>query len=247
MARLEQTFNQILETLGGVKKWLLNGDVETEGVYFPLNAIDLPADGSGSSLNPPPGRIRLRLRNEALQLINELGDIFEIPITAPIDEFQLGTLLDYVEEASPVDEEIQYTRVLLNKGVTISSMRTAFTTFVGADAFLRMGIYDQTDPTDPSLEPNAKVTETDLQTISGVGTVDASLVAAYEVPTTGFYWLAWVLNTPGGLKQVASSGSVPADLLPVRFEAGAGSAALPATASGLSNPGGPILLATAKV
>lgn len=163
------------------------------------------------------------------------------------DEFVFGSPLDYVEEAAPVDDEIQYVRVALSESLTIASMRTVFTNFTGPGANLRMGIYDQTDVTNPSLGPNNKVAETAIQAIGAAGVFDVVLGAAYPVTTTGYYWLAWVLDYTGGNKRVSSSGAVPASFLPIRYEVGAGGAALPATAAAGTNPGGPVLLTTAKV
>jgi len=77
----DPTFNLYLqEVTSQIQKWLLNAEVTTEGVYFPLNGIDLPADGvgAGQGLDPPPGRIRLRFNGSGLELVDENGTVLGV-------------------------------------------------------------------------------------------------------------------------------------------------------------------------
>lgn len=105
-----------------------------------------------------------------------------------------GPFRDYSgAQGSPQSaNEIQYMRVWLRAGVTITSMRTFIAG--GADGVrqIQFGIYDQTAPTTDGLGPNNRVANTASDTPPNLftGVRDVVLTSAYLVPTTGWYHFA---------------------------------------------------------
>ncbi|MHA2063657.1 MAG: hypothetical protein ACXABY_04655 [Candidatus Thorarchaeota archaeon] len=158
--------------------------------------------------------------------------------TSP-DEIMYGSLLDYPRSGNVTSGEIQYVRVHIDASVVVKSFRT----FVDSGGFpsrnIKMGLYDQTVPSDKTLGPNARIAQTNEIDTNGTDGlfVDANVSGGnYVIPATGFYWLAIVTDSPS--IKFALSEVYRKDFLPVRRESGAGTSAvsLPTVASGLTNP-----------
>jgi hypothetical protein len=146
----------------------------------------------------------------------------------------LGDLLNYPLKGQVTsDSDIQYTQVYLRAGETISNIET----FIdgGSGDTLRMGLYSQTDPTDFEGDPVTRVAQTDTRDIlvgdNGTFVIEATL-SPYIVPTTGYYWLALIVD--GKSVKFAVTSLFRANYLPLRIEAGTG-VALPATVGTITN------------
>lgn len=160
-----------------------------------------------------------------------------------------GNLMDYPSSGGMTSGTIQYVQVTLSVGVTYSMARTFINSGGSAARFIRMGIYDQVDPSDPDGIPNDLVKQTNsvntnvpggtfydvplnnTLTVGGSGADDT-----FTVPVSGFYWIAIVASS--GSISFAVTNSNRANFLPVRRESGPGTD-LPATAGdfgALSNP-----------
>lgn len=152
---------------------------------------------------------------------------------------------------------IQYVQVTLVDGDIFDRMQTFIENSGLASREVRMGIYDQADPSDPMGVPRNLIAQT-----NSVGTgvpdgtfIDLSLVDTlvpggsgapqdFEVPATGFYWLAFV--TDSATLRFAVTETFRANYLDRREESGTGTT-LPATASGLSNPVSSVIFQAAMV
>jgi hypothetical protein len=159
---------------------------------------------------------------------------------APKEHF-FGNLMHYPSSAGIAADTVHYIRVWLTAGLSFDKMRIFQEAGGTPTREFTLALYDQVDPLDIDADPNARVATTALMASAGVddGTfVDAPFTATYDVTTTGYYWLAIVANS-NALK-FAVSASNRADYLPKREQTGPGAAALPATASGLTNPVGAI-------
>jgi len=157
------------------------------------------------------------------------------PVVNP-GELMFGTLLDYPSAGNVSAGTVFFLRLKISAGVVLANMRTFIDSGGTASRNLRMGIYDQTDPADPTLGPNARVTQTDPDDTAGdSGTFKTMplLGGDYTVPVTGFYWLA-IVSDSTSLK-FAVSAAVRANFLPVRQETSTGTT-LPATTGVLTNP-----------
>ena len=158
----------------------------------------------------------------------------------PGEHFLGNSHFDYVGSGSIDQSEIQYTKLWLLEGLVVDRMRV-FVDAGGTPArHVRCGVYDQTDAGAEGLDPNAKLAETaetDTDGFNGAY-LEMSLLSAWTVPKTGYYWLAVVIDSPA-VDIRASSGSVPANFIPVRRESTTGTT-LPATASTLTNPASPV-------
>ena len=160
-------------------------------------------------------------------------------------EFFLGELLDYGSKSIEPDSEIQYTRIFFPKDLIIGSMQVFVTGGDDVGDVVKMGIYDQADPTNEASIPNARVAQTAAVSITSTANsyVVVSLSADFTVPTAGFYWLAFV--TDGNADQEFTSTSViSSNFAPVRRETTA-TTILPATAGTLTNPSSAIIYVSA--
>jgi hypothetical protein len=153
-------------------------------------------------------------------------------------EHMLGDILDYHNTGSPSANTVFYTRVPFDAGEVINSMRIYVDAGASAAKFVTMGIYSQVTPSSTSGTPSSRVAATASSAGSVLNAVKTvALTSPYTVPTTGFYWLALVLSSSSlGL---AVSDTYAPNFIPF-YEQSVGSYALPATASGLTNPGGSI-------
>ena len=162
-------------------------------------------------------------------------------------EFSYGNRLNYSNgQGSKSAGEIQYTRIKLAQGTTLSGMRTFVANAAAGAKNVRLGLYNQTDPTDESLVPNAKVRETAVVDVSGVTNTffnPAFTAGNYVVPASGYYWVA-IIQDSNSITYATAPGIHPG-FLASRVQSGAGTT-LPATASGLSNPAGALVFAAAR-
>jgi hypothetical protein len=131
------------------------------------------------------------------------------------------------------NDTIGYYRVILEGGKRITQMRTfveALGGGPGSGKNIRMGIYTQTDPMDPTLSPNAKVAETAEKNLAGVSSefVTEPLLANYTPPVTGWYWLAIACESAG--ITFRATGPYPAGFEAAQEESTTGTT-LPATAA----------------
>lgn len=153
----------------------------------------------------------------------------------PADELLFGTLLDYPLSAGVAAGEIQYIRLPVVGGAVFRGMRTFLDSGGSATRNIRFGLYDQTDPADPTLAPNARLVETPQMVTTGDGFLSEDFIGGdYTIPTTGFYWLAIVGDST--VPKYSVSSSFRADFLPVRREDPGNTADLPATTGTLTNP-----------
>jgi hypothetical protein len=154
--------------------------------------------------------------------------------------FQLGTILDYTGTGSADSADaVQYTQVFLDEGDQITDIEI-FPTLAG-NGDVVLGLYDQADPEDFLGEPRDRVATTAVRSLVPADEdafVVVPLTTPYTVPTTGYYWLAFTVDS--NASRFVVSATYPADYADKRVEMGAGG--LPATASGLTNPSGAIAL-----
>lgn len=150
---------------------------------------------------------------------------------------QAGSLYIYDTLMNVTASEIQYTRIFLVKGLAITSMEV-FLGLGGSGARnFNLGFYDQADPEDLDGVPVNRLAETGTTPTNSPTNVfrTIALGSPVVIPDTGFYWLAFISDTASPVTYNSTGGAFPQDFLPVRREAGAGTA-LPTVASGLSNP-----------
>jgi hypothetical protein len=153
------------------------------------------------------------------------------PLTYSLENVSL-----YNASGSPTTaNDIQYTRVWLPKGRTITTMRTHITSGANGTRQIQFAIYDQATPASVTGVPNAKVATTaaDTPPNATTGQYDVALTSSYLVPTSGFYWLA--LQSDSNAMNFTISSVFRANSIKRREEA-SGAFTLPATAGTLTNP-----------
>ena len=105
-----------------------------------------------------------------------------------------GSLRDHAgASGSPQSaNEVQYTRVWLDAGITITSMRTFITAGANAARQIQFGLYSQATPASNTGVPVTRValTAADTPPAAFTGLRDVALTVAYLVPTAGWYWVA---------------------------------------------------------
>jgi hypothetical protein len=132
--------------------------------------------------------------------------------------------------------DVLYVRVKLAAGLVLFGMRTFVDSGGTGNRRLRMGLYDQLDPTDISGDPNVKLAETAETTTQGSNGTFVTLPFSggdYTIQTTGYYWLAIIADSTS--LKFAVTAPVRANFLSKREETSTGTV-LPATAGTLSNP-----------
>jgi len=156
-----------------------------------------------------------------------------------------GSLYFYGTTGGFTADEVQYARTFLRVGREYGSMRAYVASSTGPTKDIRMGVYDQADPSNGSGVPNAKIRETALTLPStGVFTAAAFTAGNWTVPESGYYWLAIVRESAGGqFNVIQTNATYPANFLSVRRQTTTGTA-LPSTTSGLSNPASSVILAS---
>jgi len=151
-------------------------------------------------------------------------------------EVMYGTLLDYPAAGNVTSSTVFYIRLKLGAGLVLQGMRTFIDSGGTGGRHLRMGIYNQLDPSSISGEPYTKQTETiEVATngLNGSFTTLSFTGGNYTIPVTGYYWFA-IISDSTSLK-FAVTAPVRANFLPKREEVSTGTV-LPATAVTLSNP-----------
>jgi len=156
-------------------------------------------------------------------------------------ELMFGTLLDYPSAGNVTAGTVFFLRLKLSAGLVLGSMRAFIDSGGTASREVRMGIYSQTDPTDPDGVPVTRIDQTisfATNGLNGLFHTEPFIGGDYTIATTGFYWLAVVSDSTS--VKFAVSAVARADFLPIRQEAGSGTT-LPATTGTLSNPVSSIL------
>lgn len=151
-------------------------------------------------------------------------------------ELMFGTLLDYPAAGNSSSGEIQYVRLKLSQGLVLSDTRTFIDSGGSGSRNIRMGLYSQTTPGDSAGDPVTRVAQTNAVSTAGAnGTfiTEAFIGGDFTIPTTGFYWLALITDSPS--LKFAVSATHRADFLSTRHEAGTGTT-LPATSGSITNP-----------
>jgi len=128
---------------------------------------------------------------------------------------------------------VQYARVWLPAGITINNMKCNVVGGGSTTRYIRLGLYSQATPTSPTGTPNTKVAETAQVNTNTPGTNTVPLTASYLVPTSGYYWVAFICDASQPSFRATGSGS--GGFWPLYFEASAGTT-LPATAGTLTQP-----------
>lgn len=151
---------------------------------------------------------------------------------------------NYPNSGAFTTREIDYMRVWLPKGRTITKMRTFITGGANGTRQIQFGIYDQSSPTSISGTPNNKVASTAADTPPNTftGVRDVNLTSSYLVPTSGFYWLAIQADNNGitaAISAVYRAGYAN------RREETPGTFTLPATAGATTQPQSAIVFVAA--
>jgi hypothetical protein len=153
----------------------------------------------------------------------------------------LGHLMSYPNKgASTSASLIYYVQVYISADTVIESMETFIDSGATAARNLRMGMYDQSDPTDFEGAPNNRVAQTANVVLALADNGLYKLVpldggGTYTIPTSGYYWVALITDNTN--VKFAVSDAFVAAFLPHRHESGAGTT-LPATAGSITDPGG---------
>lgn len=173
----------------------------------------------------------------------EISNVVGAGKQTPLEHFLGGSVLFYGAVGSMSGANvIQYCRVWLTAGLTISRVRVFVDSGDSPSRTIRMGIYSQATATDPDGVPLTRVAQTaEVGTVSGK--ITTPLVSPYAVTVTGYYWIALVCSTTS-IKFAISLTVYRADFAPVYRETTAAQA-LPASASGLTNPEAVIAYASA--
>lgn len=164
----------------------------------------------------------------------------------------LGDILHYTSSATELDDELMFVRNWYPAGSVISQMELYPTQVGGSSRTVLLGLYDQATPGNTNGTPNNLVAFVPGFTANTV-TANAYNVwnlsgGTYTIPTTGYYWHAFLSTGTGGpstkIKPVVTSGYV-IGFTPVRFKAGQTS--LPANAGAVTTAGGALIyIATVK-
>jgi len=194
----------------------------------PASAIAVLVDTFGKALTPADDTVQ-----KALQTLDDAIPA-GIAKESPGETF-LGTLFAYPSSAGMTVGEVQFTRVWLIQGVILDRIRYFVVSGSSAARNVRAGLYDQADPQDETDDPRNLVASTASHSSTGTdGTFRTiSLSSTYQVPATGYYWVAIVADSSA--LAFAVSASMRANFMPIRRESGTGTN-LPATTGTLSNP-----------
>lgn len=148
----------------------------------------------------------------------------------------LGNIMNYPNSVGVGGAyDIQYTRVWLHEDSTVSKIGLFLRAASGTQD-IRFAIYDQTASNGCISEPHNKVAETAAVSVSSIDAgayVRQELTSSYVIPTTGYYWLAFMASSTA--LKFAGSGTFIANFLP-RHEQANPDINFPATASGFTNP-----------
>ena len=184
-----------------------------------------------------PNQIRTGTGADDIQLGGGAAAAVSVP-----GDVMFGTLFDYPTAGAASAGDVQYLRLRLQIDQIVTGSRTFFDTGTSPARNVRMGLYDQADPEDPTGVPVNRLRQTAslVSSVYGDGAfAEASWVGGnYVVPITGYYWIA-IVQDSASLK-IPVSAVMRADFLPVYREASAGTT-LPATVGAISNPASSVL------
>lgn len=207
----------------------------------PATAIAVAVSTFNNALTPDDNTVQ--------KALDTLDDAVPVGLAkeTPGERF-LGSLFDYPSAGGMTDGDVQYSRVWLIQGLKIDRIRYFVNSGGTPSRYVQCGLYNQTDPQDESLDPNARVAITSIHdTVGTDGTYrDINLTALYTVPATGYYWIA-IVTTSNSIAFPVSA-VVRENFAPVRRQSLGGSwegTGLPATASGLSNPASAVVYVAA--
>lgn len=195
---------------------------------------------------------------DGMMIYNESAAVAQIRVNGSWEEFPstaeqgeqfpgehlLGGVMNYPSSGGLTSSEIQYTRIRLIAGQVFDTARTFIASGGSAARSLRMGLYDQVDPTSATGTPDTRVAETNSFTTGGLSGYQEFAFATpttYSIPTSGFYWVAIIVDSSA--LSFASSAAYRADYAPVYRETGTGTT-LPATVGTITNPAGSIAYAS---
>jgi len=154
----------------------------------------------------------------------------EIPIQK---EVLFGAISSYTESAFTSAGEVQYIRIELSHGASITKLRTYIHSGGLAGRDINLGVYDQLVPSDPNGTPVNRLREIGSTSTAGLsGFVDIP-IARYEPPVPGFYWMAFITNS--NLIELACTQALAQSFAPLGRETSTG-VVLPPTVGTLSNP-----------
>lgn len=201
-------------------------DDETQGYEIESLWFNLASEEVFICISPTTGAAVWRQISNNAQIIASQKE-------APNEHFLGQSLLHYPESGRVSKEEVQYTRVWMTAGLALDRMRVYVDSGASGSRYVRMGLYNQSNPLNSDLGPNSRVAET----ASGAPTTNqtfytANLTSSYTVPTTGYYWLAMI--TDSRLLRFAMTAVHRANFLPVRRESSTGTV-LPTTTGTLAN------------
>ena len=97
--------------------------------------------------------------------IQDLENIVNSQI--PVGAHMLGSLLDYPAAASSPSGEVQYLQIKVTAGVILDDMQYFLETGGSASRNVRMGLYEQADPTDRLGIPTNRVAQTNQTNTTG--------------------------------------------------------------------------------
>ncbi len=167
------------------------------------------------------------------------------------NEWLLGSPLSYASEVQFAANVVEYNRVWLPAGVTVTRGQFETTSISGGNAAVRIGLYSQTDPQEANYfaaggQPNTRVAQSNISNV-GAGAFTFLYTAGYLVPVSGYYWAAIVRGTGGGQKRFRSTGGLNRFVTP-RWNDATAATALPATATpNTPTNNTPAVLVTTKV
>jgi hypothetical protein len=158
-----------------------------------------------------------------------------------------GSILFYSVSGGATASLIQYTRVKLSKGKVYDRGVTFIDLGGLAGRTIRIALYNQSTPLDATQagsKPYNRVAVTDAFDTAGAnGTyvtpeltdgADLGNLLPYEIPESGYYWIA-IIASNAAIKFAVTSAVYRAGLLPLWQETSTG-VVLPASAGTLANP-----------
>ena len=164
-------------------------------------------------------------------------------ITIPVSrEVGFGAISSYTESGFPAASEIQYARIELVYGRSISTLRTYIHGGAQTGRNVNLGLYDQADPSDPNGVPRNRIVETGSTSTNGASEFFDISITPYSTPSPGFYWIAMICDD--ALVEFACTQSLAVGFVPVGRQTGT-DVVLPATAGTITNPASPVLYSAA--
>jgi hypothetical protein len=184
-------------------------------------------DGSTSAVSgAATGRLRYDNGSAAWQVSTQGSPYHDLITTIQRDAVNLrflGTRMDYPASGNMTASRVQYTRVWIERGITLNSMQI----FVDGAAAgnINLGIYDQATPTSNTGTPSTLLASTG-STVVATGYMTPALTSPYTTTAAGYYWVGVVASSPAptyAVSQTFRSGFFNGATNPaLRFETSAG-------------------------